>query len=57
MTFSDVALNDEFTQDGVIYVKLSEATAYTSGVASGPNWHWRHSGRYEFAADESVEPF
>lgn len=57
MTFADIALNGEFTQDGVVYTKLSEAIAYTSGVASGPNWYWRKSGRYEFAADEDVESF
>jgi hypothetical protein len=57
MTFADIALNDEFKQDGVVYTKLTEATAYTPGTASGPNWHWRKSGRYEFAADEDVEEF
>jgi len=57
MTFSDIPLNGEFKQDGIVYTKLTEASAYTSGVASGPNWHWRKSGRYEFDADESVEPF
>ncbi len=57
MTFSDIPIDEYFMQDGIRYQKLSEASAYTSGVASGPNWHWRKSGRYEFQADESVEPF
>jgi hypothetical protein len=57
MTFADIAINEPFKEDGVIYVKLSEATAYTSGTASGPNWHWRKSGRYEFSGDDEVESF
>lgn len=57
MTFADIALDDYFMQDGIRYQKLSEATAYTSGVASGPNWHWRKSGRYTFEADDTVEEF
>jgi hypothetical protein len=58
MTFSDIAINEPFKDyGGVIYTKISEATAYTSGTASGPNWHWRKSGKYEFAADEEVEEF
>ncbi len=57
MTFSDILLNEFFMQGGIRYQKLSEATAYTSGVASGPNWHWRKSGRYEFSGDEDVQEF
>ena len=51
MTFSDIALNEEFKEDGVIYVKLSESQA------RGPKWSWHKSELYEFAADDEVEYF
>ena len=51
MTFSDIALNDEFKEDGIVYTKLSESQA------RGPKWHWRKSELYEFSPDDPVEEF
>jgi hypothetical protein len=57
MTFADIAINEPFKEDGVIYTKLSEATADTPGTAQGPKWRWRASSIFEFAGDDEVEYF
>jgi hypothetical protein len=57
MTFADIALNDQFVEDHIVYTKLTEATADTPGTAQGPKWRWRATSIFEFAADDEVEHF
>jgi hypothetical protein len=51
MTFADIAINEEFKDGGVTFVKLSDSTA------QGPKYHWRDSSIFTFEPEDEVEEF